>query len=158
MSAHKLYLTETVPLLLQHLKATQEPTFGVMTAQHMIEHLIWVAKSSVKDFGPPPEEFTEGQQKFMKFIQAGANFKVHPPKKTREELDPPRFPDLASAIAEVPNAIQRLYNHDDNHVFFNPMMGKASFEEMEVLQAKHFEWHLERQFELKLTPPSPHPV
>ena len=152
MSDHKIYLTETVPQLLAKLRKEDEPSFGVMSSQHMVEHLIWVAKSSVKDYGPPPEEFTEGQQKFMKFIQSGANFKVYPPKKTREELDPPRMPDLQAAIDEVPKAIQRLYSHDEGHIFFNPMMGKATFEEMELLQAKHFQWHLEQQFGLGKNP------
>jgi len=149
MTNHRQYLTDVVPLLLDQLTEDHEPTFGVMTAQHMLEHLIWVAKSSVKEFGPAPEEYTEGQQKFMKFVEHGAAFKVYPPKKTREELDPTRMPDLASAKAVIPDAINRLYHHEGDHVFFNPMMGSLSFEQMELFQAKHFEWHLEKQFGLK---------
>ncbi len=148
MSNHKSYLTEVVPQLLSHLTNEHEPSFGVMTPQHMVEHLIWVTKSSVKDYGPPPADLSEGQLKFMKFIEEGAQFKVYPPKKAREELDSPRLPDLSAAIEVVPEAISRIYNYAPDHIFYNPMMGRMSFEQVELLHAKHFAWHLEKQFGL----------
>lgn len=148
MNNHKTYLTQRVPELVAQLKADMSPTFGIMTPQHMIEHLIWVIKSSTKDFGPPPETLTEGQQKFMRFIEKGANFKYRPSDKQTSDLDPPRMADLQSAIAVIPEAVQRLYNHNEDHVFFNPMMGKVSFANMELMQAKHFKWHLEEQYGL----------
>jgi len=108
MSGRKSYLTEVVPQLLAQLSESHEPSFGVMTPQHMVEHLIRVTKSSIKDYGPAPSELSEGQQKFMKFVEEGANFKVFPPKKTREELDPPKLADLSAAIEVVPEAISHL--------------------------------------------------
>ncbi len=151
MSDHKTYLTAVVPQLLSQLTTSHEPSFGVMTPQHMVEHLIWATKSSIKDYGPVPAELSEGQRKFMKFVEGGANFKVFPPKKTREELDPPRLADLSAAIEVVPEAISRIYQHDASHIFYNPMMGKFSMEQIEFLIARHFAWHLEKQFGLKVS-------
>lgn len=148
MNEHKNYLTKRVPELVAELKTDMDPTFGIMTPQHMVEHLIWVIKSATKDFGPPPETFTEGQQKFMRFIEKGANFKYMPSDKKASELDPPRMSDLQSAIDVIPEAIQRLYSHSEDHVFFNPFMGKVSFSDMELMQAQHFKWHLEEQYGL----------
>lgn len=148
MNDHKNYLTKRVPELIAELKSDMHPTFGIMTPQHMIEHLIWVVKSATKDFGPPPETFTEGQQKFMNFIEKGAHFEYRPSDKKVSDLDPPRMPDLQSAIDVIPEAVQRIYNHSEDHVFYNPFMGKVSFSNMELMQAQHFKWHLEQQYGL----------
>ncbi len=148
MPDYRSYLTEVVPQLLAQLTDEHEPSFGVMTPQHMVEHLIWVTKSSLKDYGPAPTEFSEGQQKFMKFVEGGAQFQVYPPKKNRADLDPPRLADLSAAIEVVPEAISRIYTHEPSHVFYNPMMGRMSFDQLELLHAKHFAWHLEQQFGL----------
>lgn len=57
MNEYKDYLVNKVPELLQKLKFDAEPGFGIMTAQHMIGHLIWVTKSLVKDYCPFPDQF-----------------------------------------------------------------------------------------------------
>ena len=150
MDEHKKYLTETVPQLLKKLRAQDEPVFGIMTAQHMVEHLIWVTKSSVKDFGPPPKELAEKQLNFMRFVNNGANFKHRPSDKNREDLAPPRMPSLQDAIDVIPDAISRLYNNPGDKVFFNPMMGRLSFSEMELFHSSHYRYHLEEQFGLHL--------
>ena len=150
MNDRKKYLLETVPQLLSTLSNEHEPKFGIMSAQHMVEHLIWVTKSSVKNYGPAPEELTTGQQRFMKFIDNGAKFEHRPKDQKREDLDPPRMADISAAIDEIPNAIARLYQHTEDHVFFNPMMGKLTFEQMEIMHASHFKWHLEEQFNLSV--------
>lgn len=149
MEDPKKYLINTVPELLKQLKADNEPAFGIMTAQHMVEHLIWVTNSSVKDMGPAPEQLSEKQLGFVKFIEKGANFKHRPTEKRREDLDPPRMENIDAAIKNIPEAIQRLYACDADKTFYNPMMGKLSFAQMELFHAKHFEYHLEEQFGLK---------
>ncbi len=148
MNEHKLYLTETVPLLLEKLKSNDEPGFGIMTAHHMVEHLIWITKSSVKDYGPAPKELNEKQLGFMRFIDKGAHFKHRPSDKKREDLDPPRMSDLVQAVATINEAVARLYRHGPEKVFYNPMMGKLTFQQMELFHAQHYKYHLEEQFEL----------
>ncbi len=150
MSKHKEYLLRRVPDLLKELRPDTRPTFGIMSPQHMVEHLVWVTKSSVKTSGTPPSEPTEGQLGFKRFVQKGAHFRYRGSDKKREDLDPPRMADLSEAIALIPEAIQRLYSFDEDHVFYNPMLGSFTFAEMELFHRKHFEHHLQRQFGLGL--------
>ena len=144
------YLTKTVPRLIELLGSEDQPKFGIMTAQHMLEHLIWVTKSSVKDYGAPPESLTDKQMGFKNFILKGAHFEHRPSDKTRADLEPPRLGNLEEASKKIPEAIDRLYAHNDDHVFYNPMMGILTFEEMETFHASHFKYHLEKQFGLSL--------
>lgn len=148
MNEHKKYLTERVPELLAQLTNEHKGAFGIMTPHHMVEHLIWVTKSSVKDMGPAPAELTDKQLGFMKFIEKGAHFKHRPSDKKQEDLDPPRSADLATAIAGIPEAVQRLYACPEDRTFYNPMMGKLSFAQMEKFHAGHYKYHLEEQFGL----------
>ncbi len=150
MRTHKEYLTVRVPELLKELTLKHRPTFGIMSPQHMVEHLIWVSKSSVKNIGAPEGEPTEAQIGFKKFVQKGANFRYAHKDIKRENLDPPRMGNIEEAIALVPEAINRLYKNDKDHVFYNPMMGAFTFEEMELFHRKHYEHHLQRQFGLGL--------
>lgn len=149
MNDHKIYLTETVPALLAQLTDKDKGAFGIMTAHHMVEHLVWVTKSSVKDLGPAPDELTDKQLGFMKFIDNGAHFKHRPSDKKQSDLDPPRTPNIAAAKAAIPEAIERLYKCPEDRVFYNPMMGKLTFQQMETFHARHYQYHLEEQFGLK---------
>ena len=67
MSTKKEFLTETVPTLLKDLKEDQEAQFGLMTAQHMIEHLTSIIKSSVKRYGEPDPALAERQSGFKRY-------------------------------------------------------------------------------------------
>ena len=150
MADNQSFLKNTVPQLLKKLKPDAEPTFGIMTPQHMVEHLIWITKSSVKDYGPAPEQLSEKQLKFMRFIDKGAHFKHFPSDKQRSDLDPPRMPDLNAAISELGVAIDRLYNAESSREFYNPLMGKLSFHQLELFHAQHYKYHLIEQFGLEL--------
>ena len=152
MNARKSYLINEVPKLLTSLHADHEPVFGVMTAQHMVEHLIWVTKSSLKDFGPAPENLSEGQLKFMKFVKKGAHLRHRAEKSSMENLADLRMNNLEEAISEIPRAIDRLYSAGESKAFFNPMMGLLTFEEMELFHYKHFKYHLQHQFGLGIYP------
>lgn len=150
MRTNKEYLIERVPQLIKELTPTIRPTFGLMSAQHMLEHLVWVSKSTTKQFDPPKEEPNDSQLFFKKFVQKGANFRYKPTDKTRDSLDPPRFQSLEEVVEMVPEAISRMYAFDEDHVFYNPMMGSFTFAEMELFHRKHYEHHLQRQFGLGL--------
>ena len=150
MNERKKFLTETVPQLLQQLSADATPTFGIMTAQHMVEHLVQTSKGTVKGYGPSPDDHSEGQMKFMQFVEKGANFKFMGNKKAPEDLKPPRLPSLQEAIVVVPEAISRLYSFDESHKFYNPMMGTYTFDQMELFHYMHYKHHLENQFGLTI--------
>lgn len=150
MRSHKEYLIERVPQLLRELTTETRPCFGIMSPQHMVEHLIWVSKSSVKNIGQQEGELTPAQMGFKSFVQKGANFRYQYKDMKREDLEPPRMNNLQEAIDQVPEAISRLYHYDEQHTFYNPMMGTFTFAEMELFHRKHYEHHLQRQFGLGL--------
>lgn len=150
MSTYKNYLTVRVPELLKELTPETRATFGVLSPQHMVEHLVQVSKSTAKDYGPAPEEFTKSQESFMRFVKKGAHFQYRHKDIKTEDLPAPRMQNLKEAIDLVPGAIARMYSFDSDHVFYNQMMGAFTFEEMELFHYKHYQHHLQRQFGLGL--------
>jgi hypothetical protein len=152
---YQKYFEVEVPKLIENLKSSNQPKFGLMSAQHMVEHLIWVTKSSVKDMGPAPDEFTKGELGFLKFIRNGANFEYRPSDKTEQDLPDLKYGSLSEAKENMPDAILRMKGAIDKKVvekssFYNPMMGKLSTDDMALFHFKHFKWHLEDQFQLSL--------
>ncbi|MEM8890693.1 MAG: hypothetical protein AAGD28_22135 [Bacteroidota bacterium] len=134
--------TELFPLL-QKLSVNTQPSFGIMTAQHMVEHLTWIIKSSVKNYGEAPAEPTKGQMKFKQFIANGAVFKHFP--KDDAQLAKLKYTSLEEALEQIPAAIDRFYDFfeaNPDHISFNPMMGSLSFEELELFHYQHCRYHL----------------
>jgi len=149
---YKTYFENDVPKLLSKLHTKTRRAFGLMTPQHMVEHLIWVTKSSVKDMGPAPELLSEKEMSFVKFIEKGGHFYHSPSDKTKDDLLALKYTTLAEAVAELPNAVDRMYtalaNKKEGESFYNPMMGALTPEQMEFFHMRHYKWHLERQFGL----------
>ena len=146
-----IYLKESVPQLVKTLDPDQQPSFGLMTAQHMIEHLIWVTKSSIKDMGAAPEELSDKQKGFMKFVKSGAQLEHRPSNKTKADLPQLRYSSLAEAVEELPKAIDRLiqdYESRGDRHYYNPMMGILEPDEMLGFHVRHYQYHLEKQFGL----------
>ncbi|MEE9374364.1 MAG: hypothetical protein V3V00_15015 [Saprospiraceae bacterium] len=147
---HQDYFQNTISLLVNKLTEDHMPSFGLMTAQHMIEHLIWVTKSTAKHFSPVPEELDDKQRGFMRFIQKGSNFKYMPSDKTAADLKPCKYQNLERAKAELPEAINKLKNflssRTDN--IYNPMLGSLTPDELATFHYKHYQWHLTEQFGL----------
>ena len=64
---YQKFLTVEMPQRLSKLKEDSLPKFGLMTPQHMVEHLILMTKMAIRIYGQAPETPTEGQLKFKKF-------------------------------------------------------------------------------------------
>lgn len=149
-ATQRAFLQEEAFALLQQLKPDSAPSFGLMTAQHMVEHLTWITKASIKNHGAPEGELTKGQLSFKRFINKGAIFKHRPSDKTKADLPALKYGSLDEAIEQIPVAIERLYNYGDAHpdtLVYNPMMGQLSFKEIELFHYQHFRYHF-WQFEL----------
>ena len=145
---------KNAPTMLKNLSAEAIPNFGLMTPQHMVEHLIWVTKSSIKDMGPPPpmEDIPEGAQKFMHFINSGKPMQYRPSNKTKADLPELRMSSLNDAISELENAVDRVindYNSRGDKPYYNAMMGVIAPDMMLSFHMRHYQHHLEAQFGLK---------
>lgn len=141
----KEFLLKEVPPLLKELKHDTLPNFGLMTPQHMVEHLTQVVKTSVKRYGEPTGEPTKRQLGFKKFIEGGAILKHYPSDKTKADLPPLKYDSLEEAIIQIPVAVERFYNHYTAHPDFkayNPFLGELGFEELELFHYQHYRYHL----------------
>ncbi|MEM9720176.1 MAG: hypothetical protein AAGA10_13040 [Bacteroidota bacterium] len=145
ITTKKSFLTEEVLPLLNTLKADTQPAFGLMTAQHMVEHLTWVTKSSSKRNGEPAGEPTQRQLGFKRFIEKGAIFEHRPSDKTKADLPPLKYGSLTEALEQIPVAIERFYSLFENNPGFKSytsFTGELSFEELELMHYQHFRYHM----------------
>ncbi|MEL6252355.1 MAG: hypothetical protein AAFR87_10135 [Bacteroidota bacterium] len=142
-ATRKDFLATELTTLLQKLGADTKPSFGVMTPQHMVEHLTWIIKSSVKHYGEPPESPTKGQLRFKQFIANGAIFKHFP--KDDAKVGDLKYSSLEEALKQIPIAVKRFYDFfeaNPDFVPFNHMMGSLTFEEIELFHYQHCRYHL----------------
>ncbi len=142
------YIQEESPSILKNLKSDQKPGFGVMTPQHMVEHLIKTVKFSMKTYGEIPEKPNESQEKFKKFIFSDAEFRQSDPAKAK--LDDLKFANLEEAITAFPEAIQKFYSFFEENPEvqpYNEFFGALTKEEIERFHYKHFRHHF-KQFGL----------
>lgn len=140
----KDFLVNEVPELLKKLSADTKPDFGLMTAQHMVEHLTWITKVTCSRKGMPDEGPYEN--KMQKFFDAGCVFK-HMPKegKTADDLPALKYGSLEEAIEQVPGAIKRFFDHyeaEPDFKCYNPFMGEVDFGDLQKFHFQHYSYHL----------------
>ena len=141
----KDFMHKDVMELLSKLNSDSSPEFGLMTAQHMVEHLSWTLKSCTKRVGEVEKPPTKGQVGFQKFIERGAIFQYRPSDKTKEDLPDLKLKDLKSAIEQVKVAIERFYAHyEANPTFkcYNKFFGELDFDQLELFNYNHYRYHL----------------
>jgi len=144
-SEYKKFLTNEMPERLAKLTSNAQAKFGLMTPQHMVEHLILMTKLSVRQYGDATAEPTEGQIKFKKFITNGAKFEHRPSNKTAADLPKLKYASLEEALGNYPQGINGFYDHFDanpDFLSFNQIQGALGFEDLEFLHRQHFEYHL----------------
>ncbi|MFM7629930.1 MAG: DUF1569 domain-containing protein [Algoriphagus sp.] len=135
--------------LIARVNALQEgtpPQFGIMTAQHMVEHLILTLKISTGKITIPEFEPSE-KQLFQKeaLLNGGFPFPrgIKAPGLADALLDL-RFPNLEIAKEELIKSwkayLQVFTDHPEKETM-HPRFGKLTFEEWEKFHEKHMEHH-----------------
>lgn len=140
---YKDFLTNELPKQLRTLSADQAPNFGLMTAHHMVEHLIYVTKSMMKRMGEPEGEPTKSQLYFRKFVDAGCPFEYRP--KEDAKVNDLRTGSIEEAVKILEGATDKLYGlfeSNPDHKSYNPMMGEFNLSELELFFYQHGRWHL----------------
>lgn len=135
-----------------HLTEDSLPLFGIMTAQHMIEHLILTVKLSygrikLPEFEPTVKQLSQKQA--LLFTDIGFPKGIIAPG-IGENLLPLRYPDLDSAKIELLKSLEAYNAHFadfPNDLTFHPRFGKLNHDEWERFHRKHFDHHL-GQFDL----------
>ncbi|MEM7374343.1 MAG: hypothetical protein AAF587_37460 [Bacteroidota bacterium] len=140
----KAFLLQDAPKLLEQLRADTLPAFGLMTPQHMVEHLTRSIKIALKRKGEPEDPPLDRQMGFKRFIAKGAVLRHRPSDKTAADLPPLKYASLEEAISHFPESVERFYTHFESHpefLFYNPFMGELDFEEIELFTFQHVRYH-----------------
>ena len=139
---YKHFLTKELPEMLRTLEATQSPNFGMMTAHHMVEHLIYVTKVMMKRKGEPGAVLTKSQLYFKNFVENGCPFEYRP--KEDAKLSELRTDSIEEAIKTLEEATERFYElfeTNPEYKSFTPMTGEFNLEELELFNYQHGRWH-----------------
>ncbi|NBC57937.1 MAG: phenylacetic acid degradation bifunctional protein PaaZ [Bacteroidetes bacterium] len=146
---NKTYLEQK----LNQLESNSKPKWGMMTAQHMVEHLEYglkIAKGDIQNFdiATPEEHLEKVQETLYNYEKMPKNYKM--PLMKENELEDLRHDNLAIAIKAF------LKAYDEFHQFFkdnpevttkNAVFGMLNYFEWKLLNRKHFHHHFE-QFDL----------
>lgn len=145
INKRQFLLTEFTPIL-ENLNPDTEGNFGLMSPQHMVEHLLLVIKSTAKKFeGERENPPNKRQLGFQKFIKDGCVMTHRPSDKTKADLPPLKYGSLEEAISFMPEAIERFYKFWDanpDYTPYNSFMGEMPFEDLEQFHFMHFRFHL----------------
>lgn len=140
------FLTHKFPEHLKTLGSDTKANFGLMTAQHMVEHLIGaLGSATTKHEGERINPVTEQQLGMQKFIQSGSVLVHRPSDKSKADLPPLNYLSLEEAISNVPEAVQKYYAFQDDNPDYKPYasyMGEVSHEDVELFQYMHIKYHL----------------
>lgn len=145
------FLTNNFPELLNNLNSETKANFGLMTPQHMVEHLIGAIESAaVKYEGERENPATKQQLGMQQFIKSGCVLSHRPSDKTKADLPPLKHSSLEEAISFVPKAVKEFYDFRDTNPDYIPYanyLGEVPFEDVELFQFMHIQYHL-WQFDL----------
>lgn len=141
----KEFLIDQVPEFLKQLTPESTANFGLMSAQHMVEHVILTTKGTSRRQGEVPAEPTKGHLGFARFIENGAKFEYRPSSKTKDDLPPLKYGSLEEAVSHVKPSLEAFYaafEGDSNFKSYNDITGELSLEQAELFGYQHFKWHL----------------
>ena len=132
------------------LRADQQPIFGLMTAQHMVEHLIWSVTFCNGKF--PQQQITTPEMAIKLRPLLMHTIKPYPrgiKTPMLGETPPPlKYTDISSAIEQLKVeliAFDKFF--ETNTTAINPALGVLNYEEWVMVNNKHFTHHM-GQFEL----------
>lgn len=140
------FLAYTLMDAIQKLTEQSRPLWGQMTAQQMVEHLIWAfelstGKSEITN--NLPADLLEKRKKFL-YINQSTPHEVPNPELERG-LPPNRFASLEEAknkLREELSAFLNFFPGSAGIVYEHPIFGKLSSEEWERAHYKHAYHHL----------------
>lgn len=140
---------EKVEELLLGLTEETPPQWGIMTAQHMVEHLEFfnqVGLGTIKVARVTPEN------KLEKYTESLYNYRAMPRNfelslLKKGELEDLRYDSLDDAKTALINSLKKLkdrYKNDPEFLAFNAVFGDLNFYEWKLYSQKHFQHHFEQ--------------
>lgn len=143
---------QTILSRIEKLQEESPALFGIMTAQHMIEHLILTVKLSygrikIPDFEPNEKQLAQKQALLFSDMEFPKGVKA---PGLPESLMALKYANLEEAKAELLKALSaynEAFQENSELKTLHPRFGKLSHEEWERFHTKHFDHHL-GQFEV----------
>lgn len=149
-SKEKFFKEEYIPLL-KKLKGNEQPRWGKLSAQGMIEHMTDSIGIGWKRITFPMYTSPENLPKAKAFMLSDKPFKENTPNPYMGDTPPPlRNKDIASAIQELEEEINHFFQFHKNNpniIVQNSFFGDLNYEEWLHLLHKHALHHL-KQFGL----------
>ena len=143
------FLKTELPVLLDKLSSTAEPKWGLMSAQHMVEHLSGVIMISNGRFEAPAMYDDEKLSKNYNYIIKDKN-------RLKRNTKAPILPEnpLPLRFASLPEAKEKLLKSLDTFFAFyasnpeskqmHPAFGLLNFEDWAYFHCIHSQYHLDQ--------------
>jgi hydroxymethylglutaryl-CoA reductase/oxepin-CoA hydrolase/3-oxo-5,6-dehydrosuberyl-CoA semialdehyde dehydrogenase len=137
---------------LKQLEDNQKPLWGIMTPQHMVEHIIGSWLISNGRFQVKLQTAAEKLTERRNFLFSDKEFQQNVQSAEGEpgKLNKLRKDNLLDAIISLQKEIITFYDyHNENPktLFMHPVFGELNKEEWLLFQSKHIKYHL-KQFSL----------
>ena len=144
---------ESLTTTLSKLKDDTKPSWGIMTAQHMVEHMQFhyeVAMEKRAASLVTPEDRLEKTVEIVVYSHVPMMKEFDHPLLNKGKTEELRYPDLATAKAELINsyhAYETFFKENQGKQTMNSIFGNMTKFEWDLLGRKHFDHHF-RQFKL----------
>ncbi len=141
------FLTSEVPKYLNKLKSESSPKWGIMSAQHMVEHLIYILENSSDkremELLIPKEKLERSKAFLLSDYGLVPNFKF--PLLPEGKTVPLKFGHLTEALNAWMQELDYFLSYVDDESFktvMHPFFGSLNREEISLFQYKHHAHHL----------------
>lgn len=139
----------TIGSYINKLQADSKANWGIMTAQHMLEHLEYFMKMAVGDVETSlaiPEKLVEKYQESLYNYRSTPKMYQHPHlrKDEVEDLIHPDFTSAKKAFLESYDKFELFFKENPDATSLNSMFGVLDKEMWDLINTKHFNHHFEQ--------------
>jgi oxepin-CoA hydrolase/3-oxo-5,6-dehydrosuberyl-CoA semialdehyde dehydrogenase len=143
------FTQEKVAASIARLTENTKPTWGMMSPQHMIEHLIDSLENAV---GKQEMELLIPEEKIERYQESLFNYRKMPRDFKRADLDPNKPADLRyesfneakAALLKAYETYEAYYKEHNDAKHLHPMFGPLDKELWDLINRKHFHHHFEQ--------------
>ena len=134
---------------LSQLTADTPAAWGIMTAQHMMEHLEYFMKMAVGEIETTlaiPEDMVEKYQESLYNYRRTPKSYQHPHlrKNDTEDLIHPDFNTARESLIEAYDNFEKYFKENPEATSLNSMFGVLDKEMWDLINLKHFNHHFEQ--------------
>ncbi len=138
---------------LKNLSPEKQAVFGIMTPQHMVEHLILLVKLSnggLKGQLMRSEETAAKWKQGLIYTDMEFPQGIRVPGQEENTLPELRYENLEKTISKLKHEVKifdDFFQNNPNEMTMHPALGMLNYDEWKIFHTKHFTHHF-KQFEL----------